>query len=198
MHLDFFFKNYLTEPIGTIKDFDVYAYCKVMRLKVTWIVEGEVAGSPMPVSREDLRLIWNMGIRAIVVLVKNYELAFYWPSSRDYMSELNRIGFRVLHSPIPDFSAPDLGQCLEILQWVSKQVRANYPVLFHCRGGIGRTGTMLACYLVFRYGLAPGDAIMAVRRKIRNALMVDEQVQLVYELSNYLDSCENRLNRGER
>jgi len=36
---------------------------------------------------------------------------------------------------------------LEILDTIDKEVAAHRKVYVHCRGGIGRTGTVVGCYL---------------------------------------------------
>ncbi|MDH3915668.1 MAG: hypothetical protein OES37_05870 [Chromatiales bacterium] len=62
--------------------------------------------------------------------------------------------------PIVDRSVPDsLEQMREILDEVDRRVDAGGTVYVHCWGGVGRTGTVLGCYLV-RQGLT-GDAAIA-------------------------------------
>lgn len=56
----------------------------------------------------------------------------------------NELGFRYLHLPIPDGGAPSLEQAEAFLKFVTDP--DNQPVEVHCRGGYGRTGTMIALY----------------------------------------------------
>ena len=146
-----------------------------------WIRKGELAGSGMPSDQKDVIRWLNAGIRAVVVLLEGHEIASSWKSMDHYLEELKELGFDVFHSPIRDFSAPSLNQCLEILRWISKKVSEGKPVLIHCFGGIGRTGTIAACYLVYK-GLTPSEALSEVRRKIPNAVEVRSQEELIYEL----------------
>lgn len=46
---------------------------------------------------------------------------------------------------------------------MGQAIAAGRVVAVHCGGGLGRTGTLLACYLA-RRGLNPADAIAQVRR----------------------------------
>lgn len=54
------------------------------------------------------------------------------------------LGLTYLHLPLVDGRPPKPGQAEEFLSFVTNP--ANQPVHMHCRGGIGRTGTMTALY----------------------------------------------------
>lgn len=51
----------------------------------------------------------------------------------------------------------------------------------HCALGFGRTGTMLACYLVKEQGLAAGDAIAEIRRLRPGSIETYEQEKAVFQ-----------------
>ncbi len=48
---------------------------------------------------------------------------------------------------IRDFSTPSHEQMASILDAVDEALAEGRTVLVHCRGGIGRTGTVIGCYL---------------------------------------------------
>ena len=55
---------------------------------------------------------------------------------------------RLERFPIPDRSVPSPEQMTLILQTIHDEVDAGGVVYVHCLGGIGRTGTVVGCYLV--------------------------------------------------
>jgi protein-tyrosine phosphatase len=54
--------------------------------------------------------------------------------------------------PIPDFGVPSAPEMRRILDTIDEALAAGHTVYVHCRGGVGRTGTVAGCYLR-RHGL---------------------------------------------
>jgi ADP-ribosyl-[dinitrogen reductase] hydrolase len=93
-------------------------------------------------------------------------------------------GFRWLHLPIPDTQAPDAtfhSLWREHGPEVRRILREGGRVLLHCRGGLGRTGT-LAAQLLVEFGEEPAAAIRAVRRARRVAIETRWQEEYVLGL----------------
>lgn len=70
--------------------------------------------------------------------------------------------------PIPDMSAPPPQQMVRILDAVDAALAGDHTLYLHCYGGIGRTGTVVGCWLV-RHGLRP-DAALAQMAEWRDGL----------------------------
>jgi len=81
---------------------------------------------------------------------------------------LLRSARRISH-PIVDMAAPGIGQMERILDDVDDAIAAGGLTYLHCWGGIGRTGTVVGCWLV-RHGLDGGDAIARIAELRRLAL----------------------------
>lgn len=93
---------------------------------------------------------------------------------------LQEFDFAYRHVPIADFTAPTPEQVEEAIRFIDEQTAQRHGVLVHCHAGMGRTGTLLACFLVSR-GWSPDEAIETVRRKRPGSLEVASQERIVHE-----------------
>jgi protein-tyrosine phosphatase len=58
-----------------------------------------------------------------------------------------------LRFPIRDLSVPEtLDEMVTILDTIDEHIRAGRLVYVHCRGGVGRTGVVVGCWLARRLG----------------------------------------------
>lgn len=75
----------------------------------------------------------------------------------------------VCWAPIEDFQLVEYELlCHQILPFLSLADRHNEKVVVHCSGGVGRTGQVLAAWLVSGRGFSPQAAIAAVKQTGRN------------------------------
>jgi hypothetical protein len=107
-------------------------------------------------------LMRDRGMRRVCCLLPPSQLAYY-PS--DLLSSYAEVfgETNVCHAAIEDYRLCD-GAVLEgrILPFLLESDHDAAPVVVHCSGGIGRTGHVLAAWLVRHRGLSPDDAITAV------------------------------------
>jgi ADP-ribosyl-[dinitrogen reductase] hydrolase len=127
----------------------------------------------------DLDAIRDWGAAAVVTLVEQNELVTL---------RVERLGEEVLrrkmlwfHFPIIDVSTPDEG--FE-RQWeaagneLRTLLRSGRDVLVHCRGGLGRAGT-IGARLLIELGMEPATAIRQVRAARPGAIETNEQERYV-------------------
>ncbi|MFX1510971.1 MAG: dual specificity protein phosphatase family protein [Promethearchaeota archaeon] len=136
-------------------------------LKIDWIVEGVLAAGNHP-TFSDFHLIWEQGIRAIVTL-RSLPLPEEW---------LTNFQFEYLHLPVPDFSPPTLDQIDQFVSFIDGARKKAIPVLVHCFAGLGRTGTMISCYLVAK-GMKTREAIQFIRQIRPGSVETTEQVAII-------------------
>ncbi len=80
-------------------------------------------------------------------------------------------------APIPDMGVTTLGRYSEILDLIDREIGAGGVPYVHCWGGIGRTGTVVGCWLV-RHGVDGGDPIARLselRRRVLDSFMPSPQ-----------------------
>jgi protein-tyrosine phosphatase len=108
---------------------------------VTWLIPGLLAKSFIP-DNGDLVAWQKEGIESVVNLLE--------PHFDDVVRQERAQGFKVLHSPIPDMCSPSIDQLETIVRWIDREINEGKKVLVHCFAGIGRTGTVLTAYLIFK------------------------------------------------
>jgi len=75
----------------------------------------------------------------------------------------------VLHAPVPDHHlVPEALLVDEILPFLADARNAEEPVVVHCLAGIGRTGQVLAAWLVYNHDYGPERAVETVLENSRD------------------------------
>jgi atypical dual specificity phosphatase len=118
----------------------------------TWVEDRAVLGCAYPRTERALSGLAERGVR---VLVNLHERA-------QDPRRLERHGLREIHLPVRDFVAPSPEQIRRGVDAILEARVAGEIVAVHCGGGLGRTGTLLACYLVRSKGMVAEEAIHRV------------------------------------
>jgi atypical dual specificity phosphatase len=137
-----------------------------------WLESPFVAGMARPTSIEELLWLRREGIELLITLTED-------PLPRSWVNEA---GLLVMHSPIPDMGEPSPEEIDRCISAMERAIGRNMGVAIHCEAGKGRTGTLLACYLVTR-GLSAENAIGRIRRLRPGSIETAEQADAVGEFS---------------
>ena len=148
----------------------------------SWTIPGLLCGAGLPgllnPVADDMKWLYDNGIRLIVTLTEEP----LHPSPDQY-------GMQGLHCPVPDMGFPTpraaASACREVLTSIDKE----QAVLVHCRGGLGRTGLLLACCLVAR-GDDPEQALSTIRTIRPRYVQTEAQERFIGHFAQFLASVD--------
>jgi atypical dual specificity phosphatase len=138
-----------------------------------WLVPGRLGGLPRPGIvadlADDIDGLRRVGVSLLVTLEETMTID----------PELLRCaGIASVHFPIPDMGAPSIESALELVERLEANVERRDVIAHHCRAGLGRTGTLLACHAIFR-GDSASAAIDRVRRVNPRCIQSDAQLRFL-------------------
>lgn len=131
-------------------------------------VDEHVVASSYPVTDEDVDTLKREGVSLLLNLHEQPHDA----------ARLERVEIRERHIPVRDFGAPSQRQIDDAVAAIAAAVRASQGVAVHCAYGVGRTGTILACWFVSA-GMSADESIARIRKLRPGSVEVPPQEQAV-------------------
>jgi hypothetical protein len=141
-----------------------------------WVVPGRLVAGEWPVPHLD----W-LARRGVSVLVNL--------TDHEYRDDR----FRIHEIPVPDGAAPGDAQIREFCRLVERELAVPRTVYVHCLAGCGRTGPMMACYLVYQDRLDPLEAIRHVREIRACSVETAAQAEAVIQWGLLLQASDYRV-----
>jgi len=142
---------------------------------------GRLAGLPGPAFMEwDFARLRKMGYSVVVSLECDRLNTF----------EIEDAGFEHKKICVEDFTPPTFDQIDEFVAFVEAKFSEGKKVLVHCYAGRGRTGTMLAAFLIHR-GMSSEAAIREIRERAGEAygttrgVIEPEQEETLHQYSRH-------------
>ena len=129
----------------------------------SWVLEEKLAGSGMPTSFDEFDWIINQGVKSIVTMTEN-SLPNEWTKDIGY-----------LHVPTPDLTAPDMEKIDSAVEFIHQNITNDQAVMVHCAAGMGRAGTILACYLIKYQKYSAPEAIKKIREERPGSIQSESQ-----------------------
>jgi atypical dual specificity phosphatase len=174
-----FREQLMRSPLKFLQEYDLTEEEKrqIILPNFGWLLENKLAAMAYPESEDAFTLLDKIGIRAILNL-SEMPLPYETP---------NKIGMLARHIPIAGFTAPTLDQVKQAVAMITSCLDRHMPVAVHCIAGLGRTGTILACYLV-GMEIPANNAIIIVREWRAGSIEVPEQEAAVYEYERFINT----------
>ncbi len=129
-----------------------------------WVIPGALLAGEHPGATPGMDVAGRLaatlecGIREFVDLTHEHELDPYQAALARLSTELG-VDCRYRRFPIVDMDVPDEPAGMEaILDHLDSAIDLGRPAYVHCWGGIGRTGTVVGCFMV-RHGLSGERAL---------------------------------------
>lgn len=163
-----------------------------------WVIPGKLLVGEIPSAKDEatrkikVENLVIIGFDAIVNLMEVGEKTFSGELLVDYTDDLeyyaNQANKKVsVHRfPIPDLSITSTEKMKEIIHLINNLINNGKKVYVHCWGGVGRTGTVVGCYLI-EQNMATIDNVLQtidyLKRTTpiseRNSPETDEQVNFI-------------------
>jgi len=86
---------------------------------------------------------------------------------------------------IKDYGTAKMGKLLDMVKVMSFAISEG-KVAVHCHAGLGRTGVLISCYLVYSRCMSPASAINLVRSKRPNSIQTRGQINCIHQFYSFL------------
>ena len=140
----------------------------------SWIIEEKLAGSAIPTSKEEVDWVKQEGVKSIVTIREE-------PLEDEWIKDVN-----YLHVHSNDMGIPEFSDLVNSVDFIHQRITNDEPVMVHCLAGLGRTGTILACYLIKYEDMTADDAIKKVRRERHGSIQSFSQEEIIFRFEKFV------------
>jgi hypothetical protein len=141
-----------------------------------WVVPGKFLAGAYPgdhvpeYAAEKLNPFLRTGIRCFIDLTCLGESNLFGQPLVSYQDTLAKISKKMniiyRNMPVVDMEVPSPAEMQAILDCIDGAILSSLPVYTHCLGGLGRTGTVVGCWLI-RHGIEDRYGVIELIRRLR-------------------------------
>ena len=142
--------------------------------KFSWLIENKLAGSGIPTSIDEVEWAIKQGVKSIVTIREE-------PLDESWIKDVN-----YLHILSNDMGVPEFDDLVYAVDFIHRRITSNEPVMVHCLAGMGRTGVILACYLVKHQKMSAGEATEKVREERPGSIQSYPQEEIIFRFEKSL------------
>lgn len=148
----------------------------------SWVIDNKLAGSGTPMTSEQYRWLIKNNIKSIVT-VREFPLPQKWLVDNEKETIINDYKFVY----VKDYGVPSLEVLDNIVDFINiKITKEEKPLVVHCAAGKGRTGTILAAYLLKQDNISSQDAIKKIRSLRPGSIQSKIQEEILHEYETFL------------
>ena len=140
----------------------------------SWIIENKLAGSAIPTSIDEVKWAIDQGVKSIVT-IREETLDESWIKDVNYLHILSN-----------DMSVPEFDDLIYAVDFIHRRITNNEPVMVHCLAGMGRTGAILACYLIKYLKMSASEATEKVRGERPGSIQSYPQEEIIFRFEKSL------------
>ena len=123
------------------------------------LIAGEIpAANNEDESKVKLAGLVRINTKVVINLMEQDERNRQGQLFFDYSPFLEQNNVTTYRIPIKDLSVPSVEKMAEILNFIDLSSSQDKIVYVHCWGGVGRTGTVVGCYMM-RHGMANSNNV---------------------------------------
>ena len=140
----------------------------------SWVIDSKLAGSAIPTSKEEVDWTKQEGVKSIVTIREE-------PLDDEWLDDVN-----YLHVHSNDMGVPEFDDLVSSVDFIHERIGNNEPVMVHCLAGLGRTGTILACYLIKYEKMSADDAKTKIRKQRSGSIQSYVQEEIIFRFEKFV------------